>query len=572
MGVTLRRVLTALAASVVALAAPQLQLATTAIGPFEIAVGQNGQTQTVEAANIGDGTIVLAATSNAAWLTASVGSVGACSFASSCYPVRIGLATSALAAGMYTGVVTINDPNAVDAPQTITVTVEIGGGVPSSLDLYVAPGGSASSSFETNSVLTTAATQPGSGTSLSLTMSGGGSFSFALSYTVTVAAASSASTGVYPGGVNVTGATFQPDIKNVPVNVHVTSQPIASLSAPQLSFAIAQNAASAAQSIAVTNTGLGTLTVTGATAPASATWLTLATSGNVVTATANPAGLSPGPYATTMTIASNAANGPLTISIQLQVLTTGPAVAAYQGVVDNGLFEVGNPVAQGGIVAIFGQQFTAGAPVGATTLPLGTSLGQATVYVNGEAAPVYYVSATQINFQIPYDTTPGQAIVHVDVNGQRGNLVSVQVAPAVPRLLAFTSGSLAGYAIAQFGDGVTFPVPPTPGVPTRAASAGDVLVFYALGLGATVPSVASGQAAPTQPLAKVPNVQVVFDQLIVPNTGITTTPQFAGLTPNFVGLYQINVQVPAGTPVGPAIPVFIIVGNVISNSVYIDVQ
>ena len=32
--------------------------------------------------------------------------------------------------------------------------------------------------------------------------------------------------------------------------------------------------------------------------------------------------------------------------------------------------------------------------------------------------------------------------------------------------------------------------------------------------------------------------------------GILVTPSFAGLTPGFAGLYQVNVQVPAGLPSG----------------------
>jgi uncharacterized protein (TIGR03437 family) len=36
------------------------------------------------------------------------------------------------------------------------------------------------------------------------------------------------------------------------------------------------------------------------------------------------------------------------------------------------------------------------------------------------------------------------------------------------------------------------------------------------------------------------------------------TPLYAGLTPNFVGLYQINVTIPEDAPRGPAVPVALI--------------
>ena len=71
-----------------------------------------------------------------------------------CITLQLALNTSALLpAGMTTGIVTVadNDANVVDAPQTITVTVAIGGTVRASLDLYVAPGSTRDINFVTNS-------------------------------------------------------------------------------------------------------------------------------------------------------------------------------------------------------------------------------------------------------------------------------------------------------------------------------------------------------------------------------------------------------------------------------------
>jgi len=50
------------------------------------------------------------------------------------------------------------------------------------------------------------------------------------------------------------------------------------------------------------------------------------------------------------------------------------------------------------------------------------------------------------------------------------------------------------------------------------------------------------------------------------------TPSFAGLAPNFAGLYQVNALVPANAPAGSAVPVFITVGGVVSNTVTIAIQ
>jgi uncharacterized protein (TIGR03437 family) len=47
---------------------------------------------------------------------------------------------------------------------------------------------------------------------------------------------------------------------------------------------------------------------------------------------------------------------------------------------------------------------------------------------------------------------------------------------------------------------------------------------------------------------------------------------FSGLAPGFVGLYQINVQVPQNAPTGDAVQLMINIGGATSNTVTIAVQ
>jgi len=314
--------------------------------------------------------------------------------------------------------------------------------------------------------------------------------------------------------------------------------------------------------------------------------------------TGDPTGLSPGKYTATITIATNAKNGPFTVPVEMDVVAVGPPVSYFQGVVDNALYAIGATVSPGDLVAVRGEQFTTGAAVAAQKLPLGTSLGGATVYVNGAAVPTYYVAAShvenqggQITFQVPYSTPSGQATVRVDRNDngtvQTGNTISMPVAAIVPRLLEFqlgvTGNTIASvdnistespvgtnYAIATFTDFVTFPIPATAGVASRPAKAGDTLIFYGLGFGQTSPAVTEGVAVPG--LANVANAVMVFGQSVLPGLDVLATPSYCGLTPGSVGLYQVNVTVPAGTPTGSAVPVFLQIGSVTSNAVAIAVQ
>ena len=54
--------------------------------------------------------------------------------------------------------------------------------------------------------------------------------------------------------------------------------------------------------------------------------------------------------------------------------------------------------------------------------------------------------------------------------------------------------------------------------------------------------------------------------------GKAATVQFAGLTPGFVGLYQVNVQIPTGVTPGFAVPLVLMQNGVPSNTVTLAVR
>jgi len=603
----MRHLIAVLASAMALFATPQLRLTTTTVGPLNIAVGANGVTQTVSTSNTGDGTLTLSASANVAWIAASI--VGA--------NVQIALNTSTLPQGIATGIVTVTSPNAIDSPQTIAVTVMMGGGVPSSLNVYVPPGGSSSTVFVASSGLNTTVTNPAGGPTLAVVSEGGFSFATTASYQVNVTApATTTPETSYSGHITVLSSPFLADVKTVPVTVNVTAMPIGVLVQPSIQFNVGQTAAPVSKWIQLGNAGQSAVAITGATvsttAAAGAAWLTasingpclVAGVGACVVATGNPSGLAPGKYTATIAITGSSKNGPFNVPVEMDVVATGAPMSYPQGVVDNAIYQLGATIAPGELVAVRGEQFTNGAPVSAQSLPLGTSLGGATVYVNGSAAPTYYVAAShvenqggQITFQVPYGTPSGQATIRVDRSDsgtvETGNTISVQVAPSEPRLLQFalntTGASITPtaisttanivtenpvgteYAIATFPDGATFPIPTTTGLASRPATAGDTLVFYGLGFGQTSPPATEGVAV--QGTTTIANCSMVFGTSVLPGVpNITSTPGYCGLTPGSVGLYQVNVTVPVGTPKGSVVPVYLTIGTVTSNSVAIAVQ
>jgi uncharacterized protein (TIGR03437 family) len=565
-------------------AVPRLRLVSSTVGPISIAQGSSGSAQTVEAYNAADGSLNLSFSSPVSWIAVTKGAQRACSTtaaAAVCTPLQFALNTSALPAGTATGIVTVSDPNAVDAPQTIAVIVQIGGGVPSSLTVYTAPGATRDLTFSTNSQLGSIVSTGDGGAWLSVALDGSGSFRFTFPYRVHFAPAAMGQ-GTYSALISTSGSSFAADNKSIPVTMQVTTQPIAQPSTSHLSVRLAQGAPVYSTAIALTNLGQGTLHIQDAKTSGAA-WITAlkyAGGGLIPDGAAiaiDPKGLAPGTYHDAVAIVSNAvayagAQGDtttLSVPVDLEIVAAGPPVVDFQGVLDNAIFNPGDTIARGDIVAVKGQQLSKVAPASGKAPPLSTQVADTQVLLNGVAIPLFYTSYGQINCQIPTDAPTGTATLQVKrTDGQASNLVSVEIGARAPRLLRFNIGDYG--AIVNYLDG-SYPLPAgaIPGFNTHPASPGDTLILYAIGLGDTNPFVATGAAAPSNPLAWVTGTPTVnFGGGI---GGAIATPDFTGLSPASAGLYQINVRIPQLVQKG-TVNVTVAFGDFTSNPVQIEIQ
>ncbi len=73
-------------------------------------------------------------------------------------------------------------------------------------------------------------------------------------------------------------------------------------------------------------------------------------------------------------------------------------------------------VSPGGLFSVYGQNLATGTLV-ASSVPWPTTLGVTSVTVNGIPAPLSFVSAGQINAQLPYEVLNARAHAIVTVNG-----------------------------------------------------------------------------------------------------------------------------------------------------------
>jgi uncharacterized protein (TIGR03437 family) len=170
-------------------------------------------------------------------------------------------------------------------------------------------------------------------------------------------------------------------------------------------------------------------------------------------------------------------------------------------------------------------------------LPL--SLAEVTVYVNNIQANLFYVSPTQINFLIPYEITTSSAVVFVNRQGLDGPFVTIQLAPAAPAFFQW-NGNL---AVAEHANGTLIS-------PASPAQGGEVIVLFAAGLGRTTPDLSSGF------IVQLPVTILLASQLQILLNGVPCPAgsiYYAGVTPGFAGLYQINLQLPDVLPLNPEI-------------------
>jgi len=225
------------------------------------------------------------------------------------------------------------------------------------------------------------------------------------------------------------------------------------------------------------------------------------------------------------------------------------------------------PVVPGSLVAIFGTNLGSGLST-ASSVPFSTNLGGTSVTFGDVAAPLHFVSATQINAQVPWNVTGATTNMVVSRNGTSSVPTAVPLTGANPGVYSL-NGSGSGQALAFINPdyALAATVGLVPGLASRPARGSDpnpnnrdVLIIYASGLGAVDSPLANG----TNSLDKLRSVsqplQVLFGN--VPATEVF----FAGLAPEFVGVYQLNVRIPAGAPTGNAVPLRIVEGGITSTA------
>jgi uncharacterized protein (TIGR03437 family) len=231
---------------------------------------------------------------------------------------------------------------------------------------------------------------------------------------------------------------------------------------------------------------------------------------------------------------------PLLAMAVLQTVTYAQTISPG-GIVNAAGFQA--PVAPGSVIAIFGTNLAASS-TGAEALPLPTTLAGTSLLVNGRiAAPLFYVSPGQINAQLPYETPVGSATL--TVNGAASTAFTV--AASAPGILVY--GTNRAVVVNQDY---------SLNAPEHPALVGGWVTVYMSGEGAVNPAVASGAPSPGNPVA-LPSLSVTATI-----GGQPADILFAGLAPGGVGLFQVNLRIPALA--SGDYPLIVTVGQAHSNA------
>lgn len=274
-----------------------------------------------------------------------------------------------------------------------------------------------------------------------------------------------------------------------------------------------------------------------------------------ITVTVDPTRLAEGSYSGIVTI--SAAGTTEQIAVSAVVSAAAPVILDVRNAGSSSA-----TIAPNSFVTIYGSGFATSPVTWSRTTSLPIALGGVSVQVNGKDAYISYADSGQLNVLTPPDTATGRVMVRVTTPAGSATADATMAAVA-PAWFTYTVGQ-ATWIAALFANTATYVAPSgSLGVQSRAAKAGDYLQLYANGLGAT---------NPTAPAGVVWNGAYPIDDLSRVKVSIAGRPVavlFAGLV--YPGLYQINVQVPAGLGVGE-LPIVMAVDGQITQGATLNIQ
>lgn len=534
-------------------AAPQLRLLSNWLNV--VATLDSTATASFDVFNWNDGKLDLTITPLAPWLSAVES--GTCAISLDCHVIEVKVDTTGMAIGRVMGAVRVSDAAAINAPRDVVVIVDVGGGFPDHLTCTMVPGGRGCSQTivtpTNNFTVSQVGTLPkGVVVDWSFPRLGGAGLGQRVAaFSLNVGADSTVADGLLQTAITLSGLGSGYDDKTILIDLQTTREPIAGWTSAafgpdffSLYFDVAAGVASQAQTLPITNRGLGELSL--ASVISDSAWLSATLDGNAVTIVADPSQLASGHYAGTVMVQSNS-SVPIVIPVLLDAFELGAPSVISQ--------EVPITLASGDIVTLTGRDFTTAASVHAdTTQNLPTSLNGVRVLAGVEPVALLAVSYDTIQFQVPNQIRTSSLTV------ERDGVLSTEI-PVLPTACQpFLTGifDVTGKRVDANDQNAYRPPPVAPG---------SAMTIFGHGFGLTTPPVPAG-APITVEVAYEVAVELqrqAYDGLVLASTALR-----ARLVPGLIGIYRIDTTVP-NTPSESA-DLSVRVCGVVSRGLQISVQ
>ncbi len=248
-----------------------------------------------------------------------------------------------------------------------------------------------------------------------------------------------------------------------------------------------------------------------------------------------------------------------TVSTVQQNLPVSTPLAPLTSAVQHAAsFSEGLPVAPGELITVWGANLASSPSSVSNNGPLPTSTNGLQVLLGVTPLPILYSGSIQMNVQVPYSVPLNTQYQLSVVNGTSLSVPqTVTIAAAQPGIFTKDeSGSGQGTIIRPDGNYAQAGTP---------AKVGDTIVIYCTGLGVVTPAVKEG-VPPDTAASTVYPATVSIGKI----SGIT--PLYAGVTPGYNGLYQVNVTIPHGVDTGDSVPVSITIAGQTSKIVTMSIH
>jgi uncharacterized protein (TIGR03437 family) len=234
-----------------------------------------------------------------------------------------------------------------------------------------------------------------------------------------------------------------------------------------------------------------------------------------------------------------------------------PVPYISSGGIQNSAAQTSTAVAPGSAVMVLGINL-ASDTFNSPANQLAQTLDNVTVHAGGQVAPLFFVSPSQINVQLPSNVPPGDHTLAVQVEGKPEATAAFSVVRNAPGLFG-TVVNAETFAVATHQDGTVISA-------SSPARRGEVVSLFGTGFGPYNPAPPDGVAVPAgtkYPLADTAKIWAGEEQV---------EPVWAGAAAGKIGVAVVQIKIDDTIPHATTVSVKVQVNNAISNRVLLPVE